>query len=143
MTAQLTTDEKITIITAGSLASNASVDWTALAVTDGPSGAQEYYYESAFSIGNALGMTWDKASILNQSKAVATEAYQKGIQCLAGPISQPLGRTVWGGRGGESYGPDVYLNGIASGLMAKGFVAGGVIPGAKASVTYITILGYY
>ncbi|KAG9728295.1 putative beta-glucosidase D, partial [Aureobasidium melanogenum] len=132
---QLTTEEKITIIGAGSL-TNGSANWTALTQSDGPQGAQNFYYESAFSMTCALAMTWDKDAIYKQGKAVATEFYQKGLQLLAGPVSNPMGRTAWGGRNGESFGPDSYFNGILSGISAKAYQAGGVIAGGKHFILY-------
>jgi beta-glucosidase len=76
-------------------------------------------------------MTWDKDAIYAQSKAIATEFYLKGIQVVDGPTSQPLGRTPWGGRLVETFGPDPYLNGIATGLGAKAYKDTGVIGGIK------------
>jgi len=131
---QLTTEEKITIIGAGSL-TNTSANWTALGISDGPQGAQNFYYESAFSMTCALAMTWDKDAIYKQGKAVATEFYQKGLQMLAGPVSNPMGRSAWGGRNGESFGPDAYFNGILGGISAKAYQAGGVIAGGKVSIS--------
>ncbi|KAI5270885.1 putative beta-glucosidase D [Aureobasidium subglaciale] len=132
---QLTTEEKITIIGAGSL-TNSSANWTALGITDGPQGAENFYYESAFSMTCALAMTWDKDAIYKQGKAVATEFYRKGLQVLAGPVSNPMGRSAWGGRNGESFGPDSYLNGILGGISAKAYQAGGVIAGGKHFILY-------
>ncbi|THX57987.1 putative beta-glucosidase D [Aureobasidium pullulans] len=132
---QLTTEEKITIIGAGSL-TNTSANWTALGISDGPQGAQNFYYESAFSMTCALAMTWDKDAIYKQGKAVATEFYQKGLQMLAGPVSNPMGRSAWGGRNGESFGPDAYFNGILGGISAKAYQAGGVIAGGKHFILY-------
>lgn len=94
-------------------------------------GLQDYYYVSAFSQASALAMTWDKDAMYAQSKAIATEFYLKGIQVLDGPTSQPLGRTPWGGRLVETFGPDPYLNGIATGLGAKAYKDTGVIGGIK------------
>lgn len=96
-------------------------------------GLQDYFYVSAFSQASALAMTWDKDAIYAQAKAVATEFYQKGIQVLDGPTTQPLGRNVWDGRLVETYGSDPYLNGIATGLSAKAYKDTGVIPGTKVS----------
>jgi beta-glucosidase len=79
----------------------------------------------------ALAMTWDKDAIYKQGKAVATEFYQKGLQLLAGPVSNPMGRSAWGGRNGESFGPDSYFNGILGGISARAYQAGGVIAGGK------------
>lgn len=94
-------------------------------------GLQDYYYVSVFSQSSALAMTWDKEAIYAQARAIATEFYLKGIQVIAGPTSQPLGRTPWGGRLVETFGSDPYLNGIATGISAKGYKDVGVIGGAK------------
>lgn len=94
-------------------------------------GLQDYYYVSAFSQSSALAMTWDKNAMYKQAQAVATEAYRKGIQVINGPTSQPVGRTPWGGRLVETFGPDPYLNGIATGLSVAAYNDVGVIAGAK------------
>lgn len=94
-------------------------------------GLQDYYYVSAFSQSSALAMTWDKNAMYKQAQAVATEAYRKGIQVINGPTSQPMGRTPWGGRLVETFGPDPYLNGIATGLSVEAYNDVGVIAGAK------------
>ncbi|KAI9374618.1 putative beta-glucosidase D [Aspergillus egyptiacus] len=128
--AGLTTAQKLDLITGSSIdAANAS--FTALTFQDGDMGVQNDYYVSAFSLSSALAMTWDRDAIYAQAKAVAEEFYAKGVQVVAGPTSQPLGRTPWGGRGVEGFGPDPYLNGIATGLSARAYVDAGVIPGAK------------
>ncbi|EKG12062.1 Glycoside hydrolase family 3 [Macrophomina phaseolina MS6] len=76
-------------------------------------------------------MTWDKKMMYQMYKALGDEFYAKGINVANGPVSQPLGRSPWGGRNGESFGPDSYLNGIAFGLSVKGYGDAGVISGAK------------
>lgn len=76
-------------------------------------------------------MTWDKDAIYEQAKAVATEFYGRGYQIVNGPTSEPLGRTPWGGRLGEAFGPDAYQNGIAFGLSVKAYTEVGVIAGGK------------
>jgi len=128
---KLNTTEKINLITGSSVNTNDGQSFTALEFLDGAEGLQDYYYVSAFSQPSSLAMTWDKDAIYAQSKAIATEFYLKGIQVIDGPTSQPLGRTVWGGRLVETFGPDVYLNGIATGLSAKAYKDTGVIAGLK------------
>ncbi|OQE31311.1 hypothetical protein PENSTE_c001G02913 [Penicillium steckii] len=128
---KLNTTEKINLITGSSVNTTDGHSFTALEFLDGAEGLQDYYYVSAFSQPSSLAMTWDKDAIYAQSKAIATEFYLKGIQVLDGPTSQPLGRTVWGGRLVETFGPDVYLNGIATGLSTKAYKDTGVIAGLK------------
>ncbi|KAF2141089.1 glycoside hydrolase family 3 protein [Aplosporella prunicola CBS 121167] len=125
----LTNDEKITIITGGSISGNNT--WNALSFKDGMMGVQWQYFVSSFSVTSALAMTWDKDHFLSQAKAVGSEFYLEGYQVLNGPTSEPLGRTPWGGRLAETFTPDPYLNGIAFGEMVKGIRQSGVIAGGK------------
>ncbi|KII94877.1 glycoside hydrolase family 3 protein [Plicaturopsis crispa FD-325 SS-3] len=124
--ANLTNDEKITIITGG----NAG-NWTALVMTDGSQGIESDYYVSAFAQASAISFTWDKNLAKEQANAVATEHFLKGSQLINGPTSEPLGRTPWGGRSGETFGPDPYLNGIIFGISTKAYKGVGIIPGGK------------
>ncbi|KAL5356299.1 putative beta-glucosidase D [Aspergillus floccosus] len=128
---KLNTTEKIELITGSDVSTTDGETFTALQFLDGDMGLQDYYYVSAFSLLSALAMTWDKEAMYAQAKAVATEFYGKGIQVVDGPTSQPLGRTPWGGRLVETFGPDPYLNGIATGLGVKAYKDAGVIAGAK------------
>ncbi|KAL4866514.1 hypothetical protein BDV12DRAFT_210438 [Aspergillus spectabilis] len=127
----LTTAQKLALITGSSIDSDNGTSFSALSFVDGDMGLQNDYYVSAFSLSSALAMTWDRDAIYAQAKAVGAEFYGKGVQVVAGPTSQPLGRTPWGGRNVEGFGPDPYLNGVATGLSAKAYVDAGVIPGAK------------
>ncbi|KAE8135126.1 putative beta-glucosidase D [Aspergillus pseudotamarii] len=133
--AGLTTDQKLALIT-GSNVESTNGNFTALYFLDGDMGLQDFYYVSAFSLSTALVMTWDRDAIYAQAKAVGSEFYNKGVQVVAGPTSQPLGRTPWGGRGVEGFGPDPYLNGLATGLTTKAYVDVGVIPGGKHFLLY-------
>ncbi|PMD41999.1 glycoside hydrolase family 3 protein [Hyaloscypha variabilis F] len=128
LVAQLTNEEKVTIITGGSVS---SVNWTALEFKDGTQGVQGYDYVTGFSEASALVTTWDKTLMYNQFKAVALEFYEKGFQVTNSPTSQPLGRTPWGGRLVETLGQDSYLNGIAFGIGAKAFADTGIVAGGK------------
>ncbi|KAL4898352.1 putative beta-glucosidase D [Aspergillus ambiguus] len=127
----LNTTEKIKLVTGSDAETTDGEIFTALQFLDGDMGLQDYYYVSAFSQSSALAMTWDKEAMYSQAKAVATEFYEKGIQVVDGPTSQPLGRTPWGGRLVETLGSDPYLNGIVAGLEVKAYKDAGVIAGAK------------
>lgn len=59
--------------------------------------------------------------------------YEAGTQIINGPVSEPMGRSPWGGRTVESFGPDSYLNGIAFGIATKEISASGMIVGGKVS----------
>lgn len=127
----LTTNQKLDLITGSSVTAANNETFSALTFADGDMGLQDYYYVSAFSLASALAMSWDREVLYQQALAVGSEFYKKGQQVINGPTSQPLGRTPWGGRLGEAFGPDPYLNGMATGLSVKGYVEAGVIPCAK------------
>ncbi|KAL1627424.1 hypothetical protein SLS54_002349 [Diplodia seriata] len=122
----LSTSEKISLIT-GSDVSN----FTALYFRDSGDSILDYFYVTTWPLSSAVAMTWDKDHMYTMYKALGDEFYAKGINVANGPVSQPLGRSPWGGRNGESFGPDSYLNGIAFGLSVKGYGDAGVISGAK------------
>ncbi|KAK1147209.1 hypothetical protein N8T08_001948 [Aspergillus melleus] len=131
----LTPAQKLSLVT-GSSVNTTDGSFDALTFLDGEMGLQNYFYVSAFGQANAIAMTWDEEAIYAQAKAVGSEFYNKGVQVLSGPTSQPLGRTPWGGRGVEGFGPDPYLNGLVTGLSTKGYADAGVIPGAKHFLLY-------
>ncbi|KAF2085892.1 glycoside hydrolase family 3 protein [Saccharata proteae CBS 121410] len=122
----LNTTQKIELIT-GSSVSN----FTALYHRDSGDSILDYFYVTTWPLSSSLAMTWDKEHFYQQYKALGDEFYAKGINVANGPVSEPLGRTPWGGRNGESFGPDSYLNGIAFGKAVKGYADAGVIAGAK------------
>jgi beta-glucosidase len=125
-TAALSTDEKLSIIT-GSGAGN----YSALRGSDSSANPINYYFVTAWPAGLAMSMTWDKDAIYSQGKGLGAEFKGKGMNVAYAPTVQPLGRSPWGGRSGESYGPDSYLSGIMAGQLASGMVASGVTPSAK------------
>lgn len=137
---KLNTTEKLKLITGSDATTTDGQSFTALKFLDGSMGLQDYYYVSAFSQASALAMTWDKDAMYKQARAVAVEAYLKGVQVVNGPTSQPMGRTPWGGRLVETFGPDPYLNGIATGLGVEAYNDVGIIAGAKVSICHDPIL---
>lgn len=78
-----------------------------------------------------MAMTWDQTVLQEQGHALGSEFKGKGVNVGYAPTVQPLGRSPWDGRSGESYGPDSYFSGIMGGALAKGMSASGVISGAK------------
>ncbi|ESZ91513.1 hypothetical protein SBOR_8084 [Sclerotinia borealis F-4128] len=126
--AGLSNEDKLNLITGSDVT---SANWTALTKANGAQGPQGYDYVTGWSQTSALAHSWDKAMMWNQFKGVAAEFYNKGIQAVYAPTSQPLGRTPWGGRIVETMGQDSYLNGIMFGLGVKAFSETGVIPTGK------------
>ncbi|KAK4495538.1 hypothetical protein PRZ48_013870 [Zasmidium cellare] len=128
--AQLTNSQKITIITGGSItsnSSNSSVSWTALNNKDGFAGINQQYYVSAFPMGGALAMTWNREHFEAEAKASGREFYLMGYNLINGPVAGPFGRTPYGGRYAEGFAPDAYLNGIVMEKAVKGMNSAGVV----------------
>lgn len=124
--ASLTTEEKISIIGAGD-----GGNFTALTFKDGSSSILDYFYVTTWPAPLAMAMTWDKDMVYAQSVGLGSELRAKGIQIANAPTAQPLGRSPYGGRNGETYGPDSYLNGIMFGSASSGIGAAGVLPAGK------------
>ncbi|KAF2144828.1 glycoside hydrolase family 3 protein [Aplosporella prunicola CBS 121167] len=122
----LTTAEKISLITGSDVG-----NFSALNFKDSGASILDYFYVTTWPVGSALAMTWDKNLAYTQHKALGSEFRNKGLQVINGPVSQPLGRTPWGGRNAESFGPDSYLNGIFFGQAVRAMNDAGVITGAK------------
>lgn len=123
LVSSLNTTEKITVITGGSI----DGVWTALESKDGMSSVNQQYYVSSFPLDNALAMTWNRSLAYDQFLATGKEFYGVGYNLVNGPVSGPLGRTPWGGRGVESFSPDPYLSGIFTGEAISGQNAAGVV----------------
>jgi beta-glucosidase len=64
--------------------------------------------------GTVMAMSWDKDHILDHGDAVGAELRGKGINVAYAPTVEPLGQSAYGGRQGEGYGPDSFLNGYVS-----------------------------
>lgn len=65
-----------------------------------------------------MAQTWNKTAMHGQAYSLGQEFRGKGINLAYAPTQQPLGRSPWDGRTGETYGVDSYM----SGLMAAEFV---------------------
>lgn len=124
--ATLTTAEKLDVITGTDV-----TNFTALHMLDSSTNPYTYYYVTTWPAGLAMAMTWNETGIHDQGEMLGSEFKGKGINLAYAPTVQPLGRSAWGGRQGETYGPDSYLNGHMGGQFVKGMADGGVIPSAK------------
>jgi hypothetical protein len=83
---------------------------------------------TGFGEASALAMTWDKTFMYGPFKAIALKFYGKGFRVLNGPTSQPLERTLWGGRLVEAFTLDSYLNGKP---FPRAFADAGMMPGGR------------
>ncbi|KAF2709060.1 glycoside hydrolase family 3 protein [Pleomassaria siparia CBS 279.74] len=122
----LTTAEKISIISGGDAG-----NFSAMAMLDSSSNPLTYYFVTTWPAGLAMAMTWNQSTIEAQGKALGDEFKGKGVNLAFAPTLEPLGRSAWGGRTGETYGPDSYFAGKMGGRFVKGISDAGVIPSAK------------
>lgn len=127
--AQMTTAEKITMIGGGSFKGN--VTWEGLVGKDGGSGENYNFYVSAFTMSEALTMTWNKELIAAQNKALGDENYGTGYNLISGPVAGPLGRVPYGGRANEAFAADPYLTGISFGIAIAAMNSAGVLAGGR------------
>lgn len=110
----LTTAEKISIISGGDAG-----DFSAMAMLDSSSNPLTYYYVTTWPAGLAMAMTWNQSAIEGQGNALGAEYKGKGINLAYAPTLEPLGRSAWCGRTGETYGPDSYFAGKMGGRFVK------------------------
>ncbi|KXH25673.1 beta-glucosidase [Colletotrichum nymphaeae SA-01] len=122
----LTNEEKISIVAGGD-----GGNWTALHNLDSATNPLTYFYVTTWPAGLAMAMTWDTAAAEGQGHGVGQEFKGKGINMAYGPTLEPLGRSAWGGRSGETYGVDSYQAGIMAGAVVKGMSSAGVTASAK------------
>lgn len=78
-----------------------------------------------------MAMTWNPDSAETQGASVGAEFKGKGVNLAYGPTLEPLGRSAWCGRTGETYGVDSYQAGIMAGKVVQGMSSAGVISTAK------------
>ncbi|KAF5877125.1 putative beta-glucosidase d protein [Botrytis fragariae] len=126
----LTNAQKIAIITGQSI-NDDNATWTPLVTKNGAVGINMNFFVSGFSTPQALTMTWNRTLFLENFSALGKEFYAVGASLIDGPVSSPMGRVAYGGRNGEGFAPDPYLNGIAMGQAIAGINSGGVITAGR------------
>lgn len=124
--ATLTTEEKISVAAGGSVG-----NFSALNMLDSATNPLTYFFVTTWPAGLAMAMTWDTDAAYVQGAGVGAEFKGKGINLAFGPTLEPLGRSAWCGRTGETYGVDSYHAGLMAGSVVKGMASAGVIPSAK------------
>ncbi|KUI64586.1 putative beta-glucosidase D [Cytospora mali] len=122
----LTTAEKLSIVCAGD-----GGNFSSLYFKDSSSTVLYEYYVTTWPASLSLAHSWNKSLVYEHGGALATEHKARGVNAVNCPTSQPLGRNPWGGRLGETFGPDSYLNGQMTGLQAKAIFDKGLIPSGK------------
>ncbi|OAQ96473.1 hypothetical protein LLEC1_06903 [Akanthomyces lecanii] len=137
---QLTLAEKVNITTGvgwmgekcvGNVGSVPRLGMKSLCMQDGPLGLRFSDYNSAFPVGVTAGASWARHLWRDRGNAMGSEARDKGVDVLLGPASGPLGRLAKGGRIGEAFGADPYLQGQALANTVTGIQGAGVVACAK------------
>lgn len=86
---------------------------------------------TTFPASLAYAHSWNRSLVYEASAAVAKEHRARGYNGLTAPTTQPLGRSAYGGRNGETFGPDNWLNGQMTGRQARAIFDQGVMSGGK------------
>ncbi|RWA14002.1 hypothetical protein EKO27_g1084 [Xylaria grammica] len=102
-----------------------------LCMQDSPLGIRFGDFASAFSSGQTVAASFDRALMYRRGKAIGEEHKGKGVNVVLGPVAGPLGRTPEGGRNWEGFSPDPYLTGIGMSETVKGIQDAGVVATAK------------
>lgn len=106
-------------------------NFTALLFKDAAAAPIDDFFVTTWPAPLALAHSWNRSVVYAQAGGLAKENKARGSNFVTAPTTQPLGRSAWGGRGGETFGPDNYLNGQLTGRMARGIYDQGVLSGGK------------
>jgi beta-glucosidase len=134
--AQLTTEEKVTLMGGGSsfgTAPIARLGIRSLSLSDGPNGVRSNDEAAAtvFPTGSALGASWNPQLSRAAGAAIGREARAMGVSVMLGP-NVNIQRSPLGGRDFEMYSEDPFL----SGTMGAAFVGGVQGEGVGTSVKH-------
>ncbi|KAL7960457.1 glycoside hydrolase family 3 protein [Trichoderma compactum] len=102
-----------------------------LCMQDGPLGLRFNRYNSAFATGLTAAASWSRHLWVDRGTALGSEAKNKGVDVLLGPVAGPLGRNPNGGRNVEGFGNDPYLAGVALADTVTGIQNAGTVACAK------------
>ncbi|KAJ7271920.1 putative beta-glucosidase [Mycena haematopus] len=140
---QMTIEEKVNITTGytgkciGFTGEVPRLNLRGLCLQDGPGGVRPARRVSQFPSGVTTAATWNRDLMAARAVALGQEFHDKGVNIWLGPVTGgPLGRSPYGGRNWEGFGPDSYLNGVASYLSVKNGQDQGVITCVKHFIGY-------
>ncbi|TFY62536.1 hypothetical protein EVJ58_g3808 [Rhodofomes roseus] len=143
LVAQMTLEEKITVITGqsgrcvGNTGAVERLGVPALCLEDGPAGVRLIQGASQFPAGQAVAATWDRDLIYQRGRAMGQEFFDQGVNIALSPVTGgPLGRSPRGGRNFEGFFDDPYGTGEAAYLTVKGVQDAGVLATSKHYIGY-------
>ena len=137
--AQMTTEEKVAMVTGGDMWHTRGVERLGvprLKVTDGPNGARgdgllgTGSSTACIPSGAALGATWDPSLVEELGELLGDEAVAKRAQVLLAPTIN-LHRSPKGGRNFECFSEDPILSGRLAAAFVRGVQSRGVATTAK------------
>ncbi|KAL2861085.1 beta-glucosidase [Aspergillus lucknowensis] len=132
LTAKMTLEEKLFMVTGvegpcvGNIPEIPRLGFKGLCLQDGPLAIKQVSYASTFPAGVSAAATWDKKLMHQRGVELGQEFFAKGAHIMLGPVAGPLGRSPFGGRNWESFGPDPYLAGVAMEETIRGVQSQGV-----------------
>ncbi|KAI9326603.1 glycoside hydrolase family 3 protein [Zopfochytrium polystomum] len=136
--AQLTTEEKIRVMSGSGFGSGACVGQTfpvaragirAFCLQDGPTGVRVADGASAFSASINVAATFDKQLMKERGELIGAEFAGKGVDIALLPVN--MARDPLGGRNWEAQGADPYLTALSVGYQIRGVQSQGVVTTVK------------
>ncbi|GAA6009883.1 hypothetical protein JCM11491_000851 [Sporobolomyces phaffii] len=101
------------------------LDLPALCFSDSPQGVLSRY-SSQFPSSVTRSATWNRDEIYSIASAMGKEFHDVGINTPLSVVVGPMGRSVYGGRNWEGFGPDPYFAGEAVRETVTGMQSQGV-----------------
>lgn len=95
------------------------LDLPAICFSDSPQGILSRY-SSQFPSSVTRSATWNRDDIYDVASAMGKEFHDVGINTPLAVVVGPMGRSVYGGRNWEGFGPDPYFAGEAVRETVKG-----------------------
>jgi beta-glucosidase len=93
---------------------------------DGPLAVRQAIDASVFPAQITVAASWDRTLAYRRARYLGIEFRGKGAHVALGPVVGPLGRSPYGGRNWEGFGPDAYLSGELVAQTVKGIQSVGV-----------------
>ncbi|TPV59970.1 beta-D-glucoside glucohydrolase [Aestuariibacter sp. GS-14] len=133
--AQLTLEEKITLLAGGDAFSTAAIERLgipSIVFSDGPAGVRDLGSDPtlAYPVGIALGSTWNTELVNQVSAAIGRDARARKVDLMLAPAVN-IQRTPLAGRNFEQFSEDPYLSGKLGAAYVVGLQSEGVGSSAK------------
>jgi beta-glucosidase len=115
----------------GNIAPISRLNFSGLCLQDGPLAIRQGIYASVYSAQLSVAASWNRPLAHLRAFYMGKEFRGKGAHVALGPVVGPLGRSPFGGRNWEGFGPDAYLSGELVTATVEGIQRAGVQAATK------------